>query len=581
MEVLHISDSNQFRECKSFDFFYPSPQLAQEVSKLTFIRVFGKKIDAFSFTGLFYTIINRNFLNDMKVVEHPLILKNLLAYCKTIECNEIHFKLHKSNIEMYCFYSDALIRNGILSTLEIHTDPNFWVNSLTEEKKTLQIKNQLKLVFGVVAQFLFLLANALIPRKKVAAKKILFWHSFANNKEKIDYKFLEDIEKQNDFKVIHPNPYLFRSKSNWNKSIYFIKGYSMGPWKFICAAKGLFDFRNKLNKELAEFSDVLTYIPKKWNSTTTTKAFMFMLYNLLETGLIENIAKNKNLKSINIFRGGSAAGLIYSGMAKKQFKAKSMTNVLVPHGTELNILDHFSYFFLDYTILPSDLIVKNWEIQLEEKMKKFQSFNSCQLLAGGRIDYELLNTSVKKPNLEKEIIHIGIVLTYSSETVQDHYIATIKKTFEEKFGKEKCVFIIKPRPNTDFNPKSYRDTNVIIYTRDIFYFLSSIDIVIGTVSSYGVLSMVVTDGIYCGIPSMYFLNNPKFNPNNLGYSYHYSMETFTQGSASNLRKFIENYDNPALFLADLATKNSETKTFLTFQKNANLFLKEFIINHLN
>jgi hypothetical protein len=581
MEILHITDSNQFRECKSFDYFYPSPQLAQEASKATFIKLFDKKIDAFSFTGLFYTVINRNFLNDMKVVEHPLILKNILAYCKTIECNEIHFKLHKSNIELYCFYSDAFIKNGILSTLEIHTDTNFWVNSLTKEKKSLQLKNQLKLLFGVVAQFLLLLANQLIPRKKVAAKKILFWHSFANNKEKIDYKFLDDIEKQDGFKVIHPNPFFFQSKSNWNKSIYFIKGYSMSAWKYIRAARGLFDFRNKLNQELAEFSDVMTNIPKKWNSTTTTKAFMFMLYNLLETGLIENIAKDKNLKSINVFRGGSAAGLIYSGMAKKQFKAKSMTNILVPHGTELNILDHYSYFFLDYTILPSELIVKNWEIQLEEKMKKFQSFNSCQLIAGGRIDYELLNTSVKKPNLQKEIIHIGIVLTYSSETAQDNYITAIKNSFEEKFGKEKCVFIIKPRPNVDFNTKSYMDTNVIIYTRDIFYFLNSIDIVIGTVSRYGVLSMVVTDGIYCGIPSMYFLNNAKFNPNNLGYSYHYSMGSFTHGGESNLKKFLENYDNPALFLADLQAKNSETKAFLTFKKNANVFLKEFIINQLN
>jgi hypothetical protein len=80
---------------------------------------------------------------------------------------------------------------------------------------------------------------------------------------------------------------------------------------------------------------------------------------------------------------------------------------------------------------------------------------------------------------------------------------------------------------------------------------------------------------------MYFLNNAKFNPNNLGYSYHYSMGSFTHGGESNLKKFLENYDNPALFLADLQAKNSETKAFLTFKKNANVFLKEFIINQLN
>lgn len=580
MEILHISDSNRFEQYQSFDYFYPSPQLAQKVSKATFIKVFDKNFDPFSFTGLFYTILNRNFLNDMKVVEHPLILKNILAYCKTVHCNQINFKLHKRNIELYRFYGEALIKNGILATLECHTNENFWINSLTYEKKALQIKNQFKLVLAILGQFLLLLANSLLPSKK-ATKKILFWHSFANNKETIDYKFLDEIEKQGDFKVIHPNPYLFKSKPNWNKSMYFVKGYSISPWKYIYAAMGCISFRKKLNQELAEFTDSLTYIPKKWNSTTTTKAFLFMLYNLLETGLLENIAKDKNLKSLNVFRGGSAAGLIYSGIAKKQFEANSMTNVLVPHGTELNMLDHFSYFFLDYNILPSELIVKNWKIQLEERMKNQQSFNSCQLIAGGRIDYELLNKFVAKPNLNKEIIHIGIVLTYSSETNQDNYISSIKKTFEGKFGKEKCVFVIKPRPNSVFDTKSYMATNVIIYTKDVCSFLNSVDIVIGTVSMYGVLTMLVTDAIYCGIPAMYYLPNPKFNSHNLGYSYHDSMEAFTLASETNLKKFLQPFDNSASFLLGVSAKNSDTKAFLTFKENANVFLKNFIINQLN
>jgi hypothetical protein len=580
MHILKLTDSNSFSSFISFDAFYAEPEIAQSLCRNIFSKIFAAEIDSCSFKGVFYTSLNRYFLADIKVLEHHFILKNIIQYCTLNKCSEVKFKIHKKNQEIYDFYSNALQDYNINSSLELHNIKGFWENSLTKENVLFGIKNKLKLFFTVLLQFIFLIINSLINGHKFKYKKIIFWHSFANNKEKIDYKFLNDLEKEG-LHVIHPNPYLFRSQTNWNKSIYFLGNYSINPFKYIKTVFNFINFQNKFNNELAEFSDLIPYFPKKWNSSNMTKTFLFMLYNVLENGLVENIAKNKTVTSVNIFRGGAAAGLIYSGMCKKKYDNKRMTTVLVPHGTEFNVIDHFSYFYLDYNILPSQLIKENWEEQLKTKFNQFNSFNNCQLVAGGRIDYELLNTNIIKHKLQKDKIYIGIVLTYNSETYEETYISDIKNSFESVFSKGKCVFIIKPRPNRTFKPGDYMDDNVIIYDKDIYFFLSSIDIIIGTVSTYGILTMVVTDGIYCDIPGLYYLPNSKFNSENLGYSYHSSMESYTYNSKDNLNDFLKKHISFDDLTDTLSRKNNDSKGYLTFNKNANSFLKEFINFNLN
>lgn len=580
MKNLYISDTSIFKTHKSFDFFYAEPELGQGLCRTIFTKVFDKQLDFFSFSGLFYTSINRYFLADMKVLEHPLILQNIILYCSKNNCKEVNFKIHANNKELYAYYCLGLNNTGITSTLEFHYEERYWENSLTYEKILVRALNNLKLIVTVLTQFLFISLNYLIPRKSIIAKKLVFWHSFANNKEKIDFQFLDALESTEHYVVIHPNPYLLISKSNWNKSIYFLKNYTISPRRYFNSVIEFVNFRNKFNLELAEFSDLLPYLPQKWNSTTTTKTFLFMLYNLLENGLLENIAMKDKTESVNVFRGGAAAGLIYSGICKKKFGNSAMKNILVPHGTEFNVIDHFSYFFLDFNILPSELISLNWKNQLEEKFKKYLSYNNCELIAGGRIDYELLNTNVQKHLLEEDIIYIGIVLTYNSETYEEKYICDIKNIFEKVFTKDRCVFIIKPRPNRIFKPGIYMDDNVVIFENDIYSFLNSIDVIIGTVSIYGILTMVVTDGIYCNIPGLYYIPNSKFSSTNLGYSYHDSMNFYTFNSEISLNEYLNNNISIHSFLTSLWKRNKDTKEYLTFDQNANSFLKDFIFKQL-
>ena len=158
MKNLSISD-NIFQTYKSFDFFYAEPELGQELCRTIFTKVFEKQLDYFSFSGLFYTSINRYFLADMKVLEHPLILENIILYCSKNNCKEVNFRIHANNKELYLFYSLGLNRNGIASTLELHSEERYWENSLTTERLLVRVLNNLKLILTVLTQFLLLTLN--------------------------------------------------------------------------------------------------------------------------------------------------------------------------------------------------------------------------------------------------------------------------------------------------------------------------------------------------------------------------------------------------------------------------------------
>lgn len=580
MNELNISDTNEFSNFYSLDYFYADPALAQKKCLDIFTKVFEAKINHYSLRGLFYTTINRFFIADIKLLEHSLILDNILGYCENNGITSVNLKLHKNNTEVYNFYSKRLNQNGVTTILQLHQDQGYWVNSLTTEKSSLIFKNKLKRFATVLAQFGLLTFNYLLPVKKlIPSKKAVFWHSFANNRQQIDYKFLDSLENDG-ITAIHPNPYLFKSKPNWNKSIYWLGKYSIGPLRFIRVMKEFIFFRKNFNTILEEFDRDMPYFPRKWNSSTMTKAFYFLTYNLLENALVEKLAKDHDLTIVNLFRGGSAAGLIYSGICKQMYNNKSTTNLLVTHGTEFNVIDHFSYFYLDYNVLPSELITRNWEMQLERDYSHYLKYNHCKLIAGGRIDYQLLQTNVTPHQLQPDTIFVGIVLTYNSETYQNTYISDIITAFEKKYGKQKCEFIIKPRPNRVFKPGNYMSENVNVHNADIYSFLNSIDIICGTVSTFGILTMVVTDGIYCNIPGLYYVPNPQFNGSNLGYSYHESMAPYTFNSQLKLDALLSPYDTFEKLIPGLWERNAGTKKYLTFKENANTFLKDLIYTSL-
>ncbi|WP_413666314.1 hypothetical protein ACEN9X_17345 [Mucilaginibacter sp. Mucisp86] len=580
MKHVNVSDSNDFKEYYPLDHFYADPEVSQDLCRKIFSKLFSEQFDPYSLKGLFYTSINRYFLADIKILEHPLILQNLINFCKSEGYDSVNFKINKKNIELYNFCNGVLVKHQIKTTLQIHDSNSYWVNSLTTENASVRIKNGLKRFYTVFLQYFLLLANYLTSGKKYTFSNVLVWHSFANNREKIDYKFLDNMSDKG-VTVIHPNPYIFKSSSNWNKSIYFLGKYSIAPLRFLRSAIQFISFRKKLNAILSEFQDLLPYYPVKWNSSNITKTYFFLFYNLLENDLVEKLASDLQIKVVNVFRGGSAAGLIYSGISKQKYNNPNVTSILVPHGTEFNVIDHFSYFFLDYNILPSVLIKNNWEEQLSTLYANYASFNHCKLIAGGRIDYELLNTNITKHQPEQGKIYVGIVLTYNSETYQDTYISDVKRLFEGAFGKGNCTFLIKPRPNRVFKPGSYMDDNVIVYEKDIYSFLNSIDVIVGTVSTFGILTMVVTDGIYCDIPGFYYIPNSQFDKNKLGYSYHQSMESYTFNNPDTLNDFLTECKDSKTLLSALSDRNSGTKDFLTFDRNANEFLSKLIIDKLN
>lgn len=580
MKSLNVSDSNDFLDFNPLDEFYADPELAQTLCRNIFTEVFKADFEPYKFKGLFYTSINRYFLADIKILEHPLLAQNLIKYCKENDCLSVNFKIHKSNIELYKFYSEVLTQYGIKANLEYHDSTAYWVNSLTSESFPSAIKGAFKRLSTVLAQFVFLLSNSILQRNNKISDKIVFWHSFANNREKIDYKFIDGLEAEG-ITTIHPNPYIYKDISKWNRSIYFLGKYSISPWKYLGAVWAFARFRKNFNTVLQQLPNYLPYYPKRWNYSTMTKTFLFMLYNLLENAVVENIAKNREIKTVNIFRGGAAAGLIYSGICKAKYNNENVTGILVPHGTEFNVIDHFSYFFLDYNILPSELITQNWENQLNTKFSENLKYNQCKLIAGGRIDYELLNANLGKRKATGSKIYIGIVLTYNSETYQNTYISEIKEAFEKKFGKGQCAFIIKPRPNRVFKPGNYMDENVTVSEGDIYSFLNEIDIIAGTVSTFGILTMVVTDGIYIDIPGFYYVPNPKFTKDNLGYSYHQSMESYTFNSKQSLENYLQNYESKDALIADLWERNISTKKYLVFKENADAFLKQLIVKSLN
>jgi hypothetical protein len=579
MEKLILTDSNEFTEYYLFDYFYPSPGLCQELNRDIFKTIFKNNTPVYTLQGLFETTINRYFLTDIKIMEHPLLVKNVVDYCKLKSINNVELLIHNDNDRLGAFYKKSLEDSGINTVVNFHSNTVYWRNSLTRSNKTL--KKHTKLVCTIAVQFLILSTNYLFKRVNWRGKKLLLWNSFANNREKIDYKFLDKLSKNNDLIVVHPNPYLLKSKNDWNKSIYWLGKYSINPIKFLFFAFSLISFKKKFNKILSGYQPFLGFIPEDWNADVILKTIYFFEYNLLMGNLMEEISIDTELKVSSVFRGGAAAGLIYAGLFKQKYNAKNIHNILVPHGTEINPIDHFSYFFMDYNILPSEKIKDNWNNILADCFPDTLANNRCENLNGGRIDYAYLQEQIKQRKNTTESddkLRIGIVLTYNSESYQQYFINSILETFTTSLPGTEIEFIVKPRPNLPYTPdeKLANNPNLKIDKKDIYSFLNSIDLVIGTVSVYGVLTMVVTDAILCNIPAIYYYPNKNIPKEDLGYSYHSSMEQYSFSSENDLNGFLQVFHEKKDLLIGITELNDITKEYLVFEGDPYLFLEELI-----
>lgn len=578
MKKIVITDSNQFTEYHLFDYFYPSPALCQDLNRDIFATIFDKDLSSYNLKCLFETTINRYFLTDIKIMEHPLLVKNIVAFCKSNNVTEVELLVHNNNNQLADFYKTALQDCGLQVQISYHIQPVYWKNSLTKSEKVFTKK--VKLTGTVTVQFFIILINYLFKRVKWKGKKLLLWNSFANNREKIDYKFLDKLSRDNDLIVVHPNPYLLKSKDNWNKSIYWLGQYSIRPAKFLAFAFSLISFKKKFNKILSPYSDFLGYIPENWNTDVLLKTIYFFEYNLLMGNLMEKISKDSQLKVSSVFRGGAAAGLIHAGVFKQKYKAHHINHILVPHGTEINPIDHFSYFFMDYNILPSKKIKENWETILKESYSDALSYSVCENVNGGRIDYAYLQEQVNEKTRIKNSnkLRIGIVLTYNSESYQQYFVNSIVESFTASLPGTEIEFIVKPRPNLPYIPeeKLAKNPNLQIDKQDIYSFLNNIDLVIGTVSVYGVLTMVVTDAILCNMPGIYYYPNKNIPQSDLGYSYHSSMKNYSFSSESDLRNFLQTYDSKKEILDGTMQLNNSTKEFLVFDGDPYTFLEDLI-----
>ncbi|SEO26811.1 hypothetical protein SAMN05192574_106343 [Mucilaginibacter gossypiicola] len=580
MGKLVITDSNQFPEHFLFDYFYPSPGLCQDLNRNIFATIFEKDISFYSLEGLFDTTINRYFLTDIKLMEHPLLVKNIAAHCKQNNISELSLLIHNNNNKLGEFYSEALKAHGIQVTVDFHSKTVYWKNSLSRSEKVFNKK--LKLAATVIAQYFILLINFMVKRVQWKGKKVILWNSFANNREKIDYAFLDKLYNEGNALVIHPNPYLLKSKTNWNKSIYWLGQYSISPGKFLAFAFSLLSFRKSFNKILAKYEPFLGSIPEAWNADVLLKTIYFFEYNLLMGSLIENLSKDPELNVSSVFRGGAAAGLIYAGVCKRKYRANHINHILVPHGTEINPIDHFSYFYLDYNILPSNKIKKNWDAILHGQYSQFMKYNYCENVNGGRIDYSFLQEQLagnKNAGKNGSKLRIGIVLTYNSDSYQQYFINSIVESFTKSLPDTEIEFVVKPRPNLPYTPeeKLAKNPNLKIDKQDIYSFLNNIDMVIGTVSVYGVLTMVVTDGILCDIPGIYYYPNKNIPQADLGYSYHSSMNGYSFAQEPELLNFLKNYSNKQDLLKGVIALNDATKEYLVFDGNPYDYLEALML----
>jgi hypothetical protein len=580
MGKLVITDSNQFSEHLLFDYFYPSPGLCQDLNREIFATILDKDTSFYTLKGLFETTINRYFLTDIKLMEHPLLVKNIGEHCKKNGVTEVNLLIHNNNDKLGEFYSKSLKVHGLSVTVNYHSKPVYWKNSLSRSEDI--FKKKFKLVATVIAQYFILLINFLTKRVNWKGKRVILWNSFANNREKIDYTFLDKLNEQDSSLVIHPNPYLLKSKDNWNKSIYWLGQYSISPGKFLSFAISLISFRKKFNEILSAYEPFLGPIPEAWNADVLLKTIYFFEYNLLMGNLIENVSKDSELKVSSVFRGGAAAGLIYAGVCKRKYRARHIHHILVPHGTEINPIDHFSYFYLDYNILPSNKIKQNWDAILNDKYNHLLKFNYCENVNGGRIDYSFLQEQLagkSKVNKDDNKLRIGIVLTYNSESYQQYFINSIVESFTKSLPQTQIEFVVKPRPNLPYTPeeKLAKNPNLIIDKQDIYSFLNNIDMVIGTVSVYGVLTMVVTDGILCDIPGIYYYPNKNIPEADLGYSYHSSMHSYSFAQENELLAFLSSYNNKQDLLHGVKNLNHATEEYLVFEGNPYDYLETLMI----
>ena len=134
-------------------------------------------------------------------------------------------------------------------------------------------------------------------------------------------------------------------------------------------------------------------------------------------------------------------------------------------------------------------------------------------------------------------------MTYGNTIYVTKYIDRIITTIVNANKDLKVNFIIKQRPNLqhDLKESMYID-KLFEFNGDIYEFMEEVDITICGISPRGILSMVGTDSIYLGIPTIYFIDR-DIELDELGYSGHETIYEFVAKDEKMLAKIFKDMVN--------------------------------------
>ena len=534
--------------------YLPSPRKKQEDSKkITDTNLFLKNINLniIDSESIYFSMLNRITTNSYDLTLYSGIVSNLTEYILKNRITELHIFFSKCNKALADFLEKEIKEKtkGIVIYIQLSKRESIEF-SITKKN---QIKSRIKNAVNALVLVSLVLISIIWgyfsrPFKQKKRSYDCIWMSFANNKEMVDLKLFEKLDKEN-LSVIHLDTRGIACKVKNSKIVYFLNNFSLSikALQLIIVRLFLFSEKEKIILKKISKKTGLSF-PKTFNKKYESR---FCLQYINTVILFYAVKKylSHNKKANLIFRGGNADAIVICSLLKN-------TNViLLPHGTEFYPIDHNTINYITYNLLPSKKIVKNWYSD------DYQDSN-VKLLPIGRPYYQSLRNvvSINKGKLRNKVKTIGIVLTYGSSQDAISYIDQIVESANSSI--EEFNFLIKQRPNLshDLSESKYID-EFEVFDGDIYSFLNEIDIVVVGISPFGIVGMVGTDAIYCDIPTIFYFGDRSFSISDLGYSWSSELDKTAYLTQSCLTELFQN-----------KTTNEIIKLLLSNQKEVKLLL---------
>lgn len=546
MTPLHLNDKPN--DAHSIEIYFPSPEVKQRHSwEITSVNDYLKGKFDYDTSDVVAALLNRMTTMGVDLTLYSGLLENIKERLTYEGCEFVALELSPKNKKFGIWLTDELEAFGVSVALSFHSHRSISF-SCSDSGSAGNLKATVSFFFQALIMTILSVMGAIYRGVfgRGASEIDIFWMSFANNRERVDFPFLSKLHSSG-LNVAHLNSSKFKRPTRFSVNAYF--DYRLAPTilsatriviTFMLFHRCLKDVLIRIQEETA------LKFPLNYRSSHTAKLWVHALNSCLLAEAIKIQAADRNI--VAMYRGGNADGIVLIS----EFTNAKVT--LLPHGTEFDCIDHNTINWITANFLPSEKVVTKWRVNERQAAH-------VDLVATGRLEYqELRNAFV--PASRKELLTVGVVLTYGSSQSARNFVSSILNIFSKTTLGEVQV-LVKQRPNLTHDLQELsQDPMLKQFDGGINDFLNEASLVVVGLSPFGVVGMVGYDAISLGIPTLYYFPDTRFSLDQLGYSWPDEANPIAFQTESGLTDFLCGFDKSESLLEHLRVAQQPVRDLL-------------------